>query len=136
MSAMRFTATVGAALFLGFLAGQAQGFRAAAQAVPPAGPRPAYMVVSSTPIAPEKMGPYRTAAGPLARAAGMEMVATGDPRLHVLEGAWALDGTLSIEKYRSMDDLLTFWNSPGYQEAKKLRAGLSHINFIVAIEGR
>ena len=31
---------------------------------------------------------------------------------------------------------MTFWNSAGYQEAKKLRAGLSEMNFIVAIEGR
>ena len=66
----------------------------------------------------------------------MENLASGDPRLHVLEGQWTLPGNLTIERYRSMDDLLTFWNSPGYQEAKKLRAGLSEINFIVAIEGR
>ena len=65
-----------------------------------------------------------------------EMVASGDPKLHVLEGQWTLDGALSVERYRSMDDLLGFWNSAGYQEAKKLRAGLSQTNFIVAIEGR
>jgi uncharacterized protein (DUF1330 family) len=35
-----------------------------------------------------------------------------------------------------MEDLLAFWNSPGYQEAKKLRAGHVEMNFIVAIEGR
>jgi uncharacterized protein (DUF1330 family) len=35
-----------------------------------------------------------------------------------------------------MEDLLALWNSPGYQEAKKLRAGTVEMHFIVAIEGR
>ena len=48
----------------------------------------------------------------------------------------AADGRRAIEKFRSMDDVLKFWNSPEYQEAKKLRAGLAQINFIVAIDGR
>ena len=34
-----------------------------------------------------------------------------------------------------MNDLLVFWNSPGYRDAKKLREGLVDMNFIVAIEG-
>ena len=66
----------------------------------------------------------------------MEPLAIGDPKLHVLEGTYALDGTLTIEKYRSMDELLKFWNSPGYRDAQKLRAPLNNINFIVAIDGR
>jgi uncharacterized protein (DUF1330 family) len=74
------------------------------------------MVVSSRPVAAEKMAQYRQLAGPLARAAGME--------------------ELAIEKYRSMDELLEFWHSPGYRDAQKLRAPLNNINFIVAIEGR
>jgi uncharacterized protein (DUF1330 family) len=139
MISTRLAVIAGAAMVVGFVTGQAYGTAPASAQAPsgqPSQPRPAYMVVSSRPIAPEKMGPYRTAAGPLARAAGMEMLATGDPKLHVLEGAWPLDGNLSIEKYRSMDDLLKFWNSPAYQQAKKLREGLSQVNFIVAIEGR
>jgi len=130
--------TVAAALVVGFAAGQASAPQAAGQAPAgaQAGPRPAYLVVSSRPIQPEKMGPYRAAAGPLARAAGMEMLASGDPATHVLEGKWPHAGALSIERYRSMDELMKFWNSAGYQEAKKLRAGLSEMNFIVAIEGR
>jgi uncharacterized protein (DUF1330 family) len=130
--------TVAAALVVGFAAGQASAPQAAAQAPggAQAGPRPAYLVVSSRPIQPDKMGPYRAAAVPLARAAGMEMLASGDPATHVLEGKWPHAGALSIERYRSMDELMKFWNSAGYQEAKKLRAGLSEMNFIVAIEGR
>jgi len=34
-----------------------------------------------------------------------------------------------------MISLTDFWYSEGYQAAKKLREGLSTINFIVAIEG-
>ena len=129
----RVVVTAAVALVVGFLMGQASTRRANAQAP---GPKPAFMVVSSRPISPDKMGPYRQAAIPLATRAGMQMVASGNPALHVLEGKWTLPGSLSIEQYRSMDDLLEFWNSPGYQDAKKLRAGLVEMNFIVAIEGR
>ena len=130
--------TAAAALVAGFVAGQATAPQAAAQstAVAQADLKSAFLVVSSRPIQPDKMGPYRAAAVPLARAAGMEMLGSGDPAAHVLEGKWPHAGALSIERYRSMDELMTFGNSAGYQEAKKLRAGLSEVNFIVAIEGR
>lgn len=132
--------TVAAALVAGFLMGQVTAPRAGAQTSSPgaqaAGPKPAFLVASSRPISPDKMGPYRAAAGPLARGAGLEILASGDPTAHVLEGKWPHAGGMTIERYRSMDDLLKFWNSPGYQEARKLRAGLSEVNFIVAIEGR
>lgn len=98
--------------------------------------KPAYLVASSRPIHPDKMAPYRAAAGPLATKAGLEILASGDPSAHVLEGAWPHAGGLTVERYRSMEDLLAFWSSPGYQEAKKLRAGHVEMNFIVAIEGR
>jgi ketosteroid isomerase-like protein/uncharacterized protein (DUF1330 family) len=110
--------------------------RPPAQPATAAAPKPAYLIASSRPIHPERMDPYRQAAGPLARAAGLEILASGNPALHVLEGKWTLEGGLTIERYRSMDDLLAFWNSPGYREAKKLRDGLVDMNFIVALEGR
>jgi uncharacterized protein (DUF1330 family) len=98
--------------------------------------KPAYLVASSRPIHPDQMAPYRAAAGPLATKAGLEILGSGNPAAHVLEGTWAHEGTLTIERYRSMEDLLAFWNSAAYQEAKKLRAGNVEMNFIVAIEGR
>jgi uncharacterized protein (DUF1330 family) len=141
------------------------------------------------------LGPFRQASGPLTLKAGAESLAAGDPSLHVLEGTWSHTGTIVMERYpsmdglltfwnsreyqdarklvanaasswpsrqqrppaghagrgpetripdrqfsadsyRSMDDLLAFWNSPDYEEAKKLRAGMVEMNFIVAIEGR
>ena len=98
--------------------------------------KPAYLVASSRPIHPDQMAPYRAAAGPLATKAGLEILGSGNPAAHVLEGTWAHEGTLTIERYRSMEELLAFWNSPAYQEAKKLRAGNVEMNFIVAIDGR
>ncbi len=105
-------------------------------ASPSAAPKPAYLIASSQPIHPDQMGPYRAAAGPLALKAGLEVLASGNPAQHLLEGAWTHAGGLTIERYRSMDDLLTFWNSPDYREAKTLRAGHVEMHFIVAIEGR
>ena len=136
MANTRSATLIGLSMFIaGIAVGEALGpHTAVAQA--PSGAKAAYMVVSSRPVDPAKTTEYRRLAAPLAREAGMEQLATGDPKLHVLEGTYPLDGTMTIEKYRSMDDLLKFWNSPGYREAQKLRAGLNNVNFIVAIESR
>ena len=121
---------------LGFLMGVSALPTVAAQTTAQTAVKPAYLIASSRPIHPDQMAPYRAAAGPLATKAGLEILASGDPSAHVLEGAWTHAGGLTVERYRSMEDLLAFWNSPGYQEAKKLRAGNVEMNFIVAIEGR
>jgi|ERR1044072_2114980 uncharacterized protein (DUF1330 family) len=99
---------------------------------------PAYMVVSGKRLKPpEAMNAYRQAAGPLAMAAGYQLLGTQPTRdkVQVLEGEWHYDGFLLIEKYTSMEALLKFWNSPEYQAAKKLRADAVKMDFIVAIEG-
>jgi hypothetical protein len=44
--------------------------------------KPAYLIASSRPIHPDKMAPYRAAAGPLATKAGLEILASGDPSAH------------------------------------------------------
>jgi uncharacterized protein (DUF1330 family) len=54
----------------------------------------------------------------------------------VLEGEWPYEGFFIIEKYPSMEALKTFWYSPGYQEAIKLRQGFRKTNFIIAVEER
>ena len=97
---------------------------------------PAYMLVSSKLIKPDAIGPYREAAGPLARAAGIEILARHAlPEMLVLEGEWPYAEGVTIERFRSMKALKDFWYSDGYQEAKKLREGVAKINFIVALEG-
>ena len=97
---------------------------------------PGYIVVSAsaTPTNPEAMEAYRAAAGPLAVAAGLEVVARS-PKVTVLEGEWPYEEGMTIEKFTSMAAVMEFWYSDAYQEAKKLREGASKINFIVALEG-
>ncbi len=97
---------------------------------------PAYIVVSSKLLKPDAIGPYRDAAGPLAQAAGIEILAgRPDSGFLVLEGEWPYEEGIVIERFSSMQALKDFWFSEGYQEAKKLREGVAKINFIVALEG-
>lgn len=95
-------------------------------------PKAAYIIVSGTVLDSTGMGPYAEKAGPLARAAGIEVVARGDAIL--LEGEWSHPPTITIEKFDSMQALQDFWYSDGYQEAKKLREGKFEADFIVAVE--
>jgi len=97
---------------------------------------PVYLIVSSKLLKPEAIGAYRDAAGPLARAAGLEVLARASrDQLTVLEGEWPFQDGVTIERFHSMNDLKNFWYSDGYQKAKKLREGVAQINFIVAVEG-
>ena len=119
-------------LLVVFLLGYAAAsWQANAQSAPPA-----YMIVSAEFLEPDKLGPYEEKAVPLAKQAGMVVVAQGasGSTVEVLEGDWPYKGAVVIEKYDSMDALLSFWNSPGYQEAKKLREGHVQTNFIIAVE--
>ena len=83
---------------------------------------------------PNALGAYAAAAGPLAAEAGLSYVARG-PEVHVLEGEWPFEGTFMIERFNSLQAILDFWYSPGYQEAKKLREGLLDVDFLIAVEG-
>ena len=125
-------------MLVGFLMGEASARRATAQTAsggPQASaPKPAYLIASGLWAERGRLMPYIQAALPLERKAGMEPLASGELAVHVLEGSWK--GELTLQRYRSLEDLLAFWNSPEYQEAKKLREGLVDLNFIVAIEGR
>jgi uncharacterized protein (DUF1330 family) len=95
---------------------------------------PAYLVVGGRTLDADGMGPYIEAATPLAQAAGLQILArdtvTED---QVLEGAWPYEGTLTIEKFDSLDAVMAFWHSDAYQEAKKLRDGKVELDFVVAI---
>lgn len=48
---------------------------------------------------------------------------------------WPYQGFVTLEKFTSIKDLLNFWNSDGYQSAKKLRADAIKMDFIIAVEG-
>ena len=103
----------------------------------PADP-PAYsLAVGKRLKPPEALAAYRQAAGPLAMAAGYQQLATQPTKatVQVLEGQWPYEGFVTLEKFTSMKDLLSFWNSDGYQSAKKLRADAIKMDFIIAVEG-
>ena len=97
---------------------------------------PAYVLVSGRVVNEDGLEAYGEAAGPLAQAAGIEVLARGDTStVHVMEGEWPFDGFVVVERFRSMDDFLSFWQSPGYQQAIELRDGKVELDFVVAVEG-
>src|SRR5437763_4183297 len=70
----------------------------------PADP-PAYLLAVGTRLKPpEALAAYREAAGPLARAAGYELLATQPTKatVQVLEGQWPYEGFVTLEKFTSM----------------------------------
>lgn len=110
------------------------GLGAAALALAqPDKPKPAYMLVSGTVINSEGLEAYGAKAGPLARAAGLEVVARGEVK--VMEGSWSHPSVVTVERFESMAALENFWYSDGYQAAIKLREGKFKADFIVAVEG-
>jgi uncharacterized protein (DUF1330 family) len=118
---------------LGYMTAPRQDAVAHAQA---AHQKAAYLIASTKVLKPDQMTAYGQAAGPLAKQAGLQVVARGQAgsTIQVLEGNWPYEGGIVVERFRSMKDLLDFWHSPGYQKAKKLREGAMQANFIVAVE--
>lgn len=103
----------------------------------PADP-PVYLLAVGNRLKPvEALAAYRQAAFPLAVAAGYQQLASQPTKatVQVLEGQWPYEGFVTLEKFPSMKDLLKFWNSDGYQSAKKLRADAVKMDFIIAVEG-
>jgi len=101
---------------------------------------PAYVVMSVKAITNdrEKLRAYGEAVWPLAQAAGIESLAikTDLSEMTLIEGEWPFQDGILIERYESMQAFNDYWNSDGYQNAKKLAEGLIRVNFIVAVEGR
>ena len=95
--------------------------------------KPVYLVVSAEVRNEEALEPYRQQAVPLAEAAGLEILGSGE--IELIEGDWDHFPALTLEKFDSKAALHKFWYSPEYQQAKKLREGHLDVQFIVAIEG-
>ena len=97
---------------------------------------PVYVIVSGQVIDATGLDAYGEAAGPAAQAAGIEVLARREvAEVEVVEGNWPFDGFVAVERFRSMDDFLAFWNSPEYQAAIKLREGKVSLDFVVALSG-
>lgn len=107
------------------------------QSPPAAGEPLAYVLVSGRVIDDTGLEAYGEAAGPLAQAAGINVLARAETaNVRVMEGEWPYaEGFVAIETFRSMDEFTAFWNSPGYQEAIELRKGKVELDFVVALEG-
>jgi uncharacterized protein (DUF1330 family) len=97
--------------------------------------RPAYLIASWKILSPEKLGPFGDTVIPLARKAGLQILAS-DSKPQILEGKWPYEGAVILERYDSMQALLKFWKSPANRDAQKLREGLVDSEFIVAIEAQ
>ena len=95
--------------------------------------KPVYLVVSAEVRNEEALEPYRQQAVPLAEAAGLEILGSGE--IELMEGNWDHFPALTLEKFDSKAALHKFWYSPEYQQAKKLREGHLDVQFIVAVEG-
>jgi len=95
--------------------------------------KPVYLVVSAEVRNEEALEPYRQQAVPLAEAAGLEILGSGE--IELMEGDWDHLPALTLEKFDSKAALHKFWYSQEYQQAKKLREGHLDVQFIVALEG-
>ena len=95
--------------------------------------KPVYLVVSAEVRNEEALEPYRQQAVPLAEAAGLEILGSGE--IELMEGDWDHFPALTLEKFDSKAALHKFWYSQEYQQAKKLREGHLDVQFVVALEG-
>ncbi len=100
--------------------------------------KPAYLIASSfMPVGHASITPYFEAAHPLFEKAGAEVLVAGEAeqKMHLFEGEWAKDASLTIFKFPSMEALLAHWHSPEYQEIKHLRTDAIKPNFTLAVDG-
>jgi uncharacterized protein (DUF1330 family) len=96
----------------------------------------AYLIAVSSGVQapPDNMAKYREVALPLAKHAGLQILAggmTGQPSFQLLEGKFPYQGRVGLERFRSMKELLDFWHSDAYQNVRKLR---TEAHFIIAVE--
>ena len=98
----------------------------------------AYLIVSGQMISNEELEAYSEKAGPVAKKAGINIIARNEQVTSDLlfEGSWEHEGFLVIEEFTSMDHLKEFWFSSDYQEAIELREGKVKLDFVVAVKGQ
>ncbi len=93
---------------------------------------PAYIIVETDIHDPDQYARYREAAPAAVAAAGGRFVARGG-ELAVLEGDWQPKRLVVLE-FEDLDAAKRFYDSPEYQEAKRLREGAADLN-MVAVQG-
>jgi uncharacterized protein (DUF1330 family) len=93
---------------------------------------PAYIVVETDIHDPEQYERYKAAAPPAVEAGGGRFIARGG-ELVVLEGDWQPKRIVLLE-FPDLEAAKRFYESPEYQEAKRLREGAAGFN-MVAVQG-
>ena len=93
---------------------------------------PAYIVVETDIHDPEQYELYKRASPAAVTAGGGRFIARGG-ELTVLEGDWQPKRLVLLE-FPDLETAKRFYESPQYQEAKRLREGAARLN-MVAIEG-
>jgi uncharacterized protein (DUF1330 family) len=99
---------------------------------------PGYLLVFGHSIDGAKMGAYSAALPPIYKKYGGFYLGIGGPGrgVELLEGNW-IDHSLVLARFAADGDVVKFWHSPEYAEAKKLRAGAGTFNvFCVKGNGR
>jgi uncharacterized protein (DUF1330 family) len=93
---------------------------------------PAYLIVETDIHDPEQYERYKQASPAAIEAAGGRFVARGG-ELAVLEGDWHPSRLVLVE-FPDLEAAKRFYDSPQYEEAKRLRAGAAKLN-MVAVQG-
>ena len=93
---------------------------------------PAYVVVETDIQDPEQYELYKKASPAAVEAGGGRFIARGG-ELAILEGDWRPKRLVLLE-FPDLEAAKRFYESPAYQEAKRLREGAAGFN-MVAVEG-
>jgi len=92
---------------------------------------PAYMIVTAKIADRDKfISGYGAAAGTLVEKFGGRYVLRG-PGAELLEGDFGDGASMVISEWPDKAAVYKFWNSPEYQEAKKLRADIADCQVLV-----
>jgi uncharacterized protein (DUF1330 family) len=93
---------------------------------------PAYLIVETDIHDPEQYERYKQASPGAVAAGGGRFLARGG-ELAVLEGDWHPERLVVLE-FEDLDAAKRFYDSPAYQDAKRLRDGAANLN-MVAVQG-
>jgi uncharacterized protein (DUF1330 family) len=93
---------------------------------------PAYIIVETDIHDPEQYERYKEASPGAVEAGGGRSIVRGG-ELAVLEGDWHPKRLVMLE-FESLEAAKRFYDSPAYQEAKRLREGAANLH-MVAVEG-
>lgn len=89
----------------------------------------AYMIVQGKNYDPKDLGPYGASLPPIYEKYGGHYVAFA-PKFDIVEGSSDAQAII-ISAWPSVEAAQTFWDSPEYAEAKKLREGVGEFDVVI-----